>query len=162
MRQSSFPGQTILGDGGENLPTVLREICADPKRRTTMIDWVRTLTPMDDPANFYFFEEIDNGIHPARQWLLLELIEKQTAKGAVQVVTTSHSPGLLTSINDMTFRNTSVVCRPEDATDAIIRPVAELPDAEKLRTSQGLGRLLMGGWMEDMIAFTEDTGGADA
>ena len=205
MRQPSFPGQTVLGDGGENLPTVLREICADPKRRRRLIDWVRTLTPMDvddfrfpvdpvtglvqlvvlekggrtcsaysvsdgtlrflamlaalladDPARFYFFEEIDNGIHPARQWLLLELIEKQTAAGATQVVTTTHAPGLLTSVSESTFENTSVVCRPEASTDAIIRPVAELPDAGKLRTSQGLGRLLAGGWMEDMIAFTED------
>ncbi|MDE2907441.1 MAG: AAA family ATPase [Acidobacteriota bacterium] len=211
MRQPSFPGQTILGDGGENLPTVLRQICADRKRRRRLIDWVRALTPMDvddlqfpvdpitglvqlvvvekggrtcsaysvsdgtlrflamlaalfadDPTRFYFFEEIDNGIHPARQWLLLELIEKQTAAGGVQVVTSTHSPGLLTSVNDSTFRHTSVVCRPEAATDAIIRPVAELPDAEKLRTSQGLGRLLMGGWMEDMIAFTEDAGDSDA
>ena len=211
MRQPSFPGQTVLGDGGENLPTVLRDICADPKRRTTLIDWVRALTPMDvddfqflvdpitglvqlvvleksgrtcsaysvsdgtlrflamlaalladDPTRFYFFEEIDNGIHPARQWLLLELIEKQTAPGAVQVVTTTHSPGLLTSVNDRTFEHTSLVCRPEAATDAIIRPVAELPDAGKLRTSQGLGRLLMGGWMEDMIAFTENARDTDA
>ena len=211
MRQPSFPGQTILGDGGENLPTVLRQICTDPERRKRLIDWVRALTPMDvadfqfpvdpvtglvqlvllekggrtcsaysvsdgtlrflamlaalladDPTQFYFFEEIDNGIHPARQWLLLELIEKQTATGAMQVVTTSHSPGLLTSVNDSTFTNTSVVCRLEAASDAIIRPVADLPDARKLRTSQGLGRLLMGGWMEDMIAFTEDGADTDA
>ena len=33
MRQGAFPGQTVLGDSGENLPTVLREICADPQRR---------------------------------------------------------------------------------------------------------------------------------
>ncbi len=205
MRQPSFPGQTTLGDGGENLPTVLRGICADPKRRKTLIEWVRALTPMDvddfqflpdpitglvqfvvlekggrtcsaysvsdgtlrflamltalladDPTKFYFFEEIDNGIHPARQWLLLELIEKQTATGSMQVVTTTHSPGVLTSVNDSTFRHTSLVCRPEAATDAIIRSVAKLPDVEKLRMSQGLGRLLLGGWMEDMIAFTEN------
>ena len=211
MRQPSFPGQTVLGDGGENLPTVLRAICADPDRRRRLIGWVRTLTPMDvedfrfpvdpvtglvqlvvlekggrtcsaysvsdgtlrflamlaalladDPARFYFFEEIDNGIHPARQWLLLELIEKQTAAGATQVMTTTHAPGLLTSVSDSTFENTSVVCRPEASTDAVIRPVAELPDAGKLRTSQGLGRLLAGGWMEDVIAFTEDAGDAGA
>ena len=205
MRQPSFPGQTTLGDAGENLPTVLRGICADPRRRKTLIDWVRALTPMDvddfqflpdpvtglvqlvvlekggricsaysisdgtlrflamlaalladDPTKFYFFEEIDNGIHPARQWLLLELIEKQTATGSMQVVTTTHSPVLLMSVNDCTFRHTSLVCRPEAATAAIIRSVAELPNAAKLRTSQGLGRLLMGGWMEDMIAFTEN------
>lgn len=141
---------------------------ASTSARTSRFAWRRPVPSenaallADDPTNFYFFEEIDNGIHPARQWLLLELIEKQTAKGVVQVVTTTHSPGLLTSVNDSTFRNTSVVCRPEDAADAVIRPVAELPDAEKLRTSQGLGRLLMSGWMEDMIAFTKNAGDENA
>ena len=207
MRQPAFPSQTVLGDRGVNLPAVLQAICADPQRKTTLIDWIDELSPAgvkelvfrdspfrgrvelgireqsglvvsadsasdgtlrllgvlaallaDDPARFYFFEEIDNGIHPARQWLLLELIEKQTAEGGVQVVTTTHSTGLLTSVNDSTFSHTSLVCRPEDATDAIIRPLADLPNAGKLRKSQGLGRLLAGGWMEDMIAFTEDAG----
>ena len=203
LRQPAFPGQVVLGDSGENLPTVLRAICEDPQRKETLVEWIRELTPMDvhdfefptDPSGrvhlvfleangrkvsayaasdgtlrflamlavllgsdsdgLYFFEEIDNGIHPARQWLLLELIEKQTAKQGIQVITTTHSPDLLTVMNEDTFKNTSVVCRLEDADDAIIRPVAELPKAEELRKSQGLGRLLTGGWMEDALAFTE-------
>ncbi len=203
MRQPAFPGQTVMGDGGEHLPTVLRAICEAPQRKETLVEWVRELTPMDvrdfefptdpsgrvqlvfreandrrvsayaasdgtlrflamlavllgpDPDGLYFFEEIDNGIHAARQWLLLELIEKQTAKNGIQVVTTTHSPDLLTVMNDETFKNTSVVCRLEDADDAIIRPVAKLPRAGELRKSQGLGNLLSGGWMEDALAFTE-------
>ena len=203
MREPAFPGQTVMGDGGEYLPTVLRDICADTQRKETLVEWLRELTPMDvrgfefpidpsgrvhlvfleangrkvsayaasdgtlrflamlavllgpNPDGLYFFEEIDNGIHPARQWLLLELIEKQTAKQGIQVITTTHSPDLLTVMNDETFKNSSVVCRLEDADDAIIRPVAELPKAEELRKSQGLGRLLAGGWMETVLAFTE-------
>ena len=203
MREPAFPGQTVLGDGGEHLPTVLRAICEAPQRKETLVEWIRELTPMDvrgfefpidpsgrvhlvfleangrkvsayaasdgtlrflamlavllgpNPDGLYFFEEIDNGIHPARQWLLLELIEKQTARQGIQVVTTTHSPDLLTVMNDDTFNNASVVCRLEDADDAIIRPVAELPRAGELRKSQGLGRLLSGGWMEDALAFTE-------
>ena len=203
MRQPAFPGQTVLGDGGEHLPTVLQAICEDPQRKETLVAWISELTPMDvrdfefptdpsgrvhlafleangrkvsayaasdgtlrflamlavllgpDPNGLYFFEEIDNGIHPARQWLLLELIEKQTAKQGFQVITTTHSPDLLTMMNDETFKNTSVVCRLEDADDAIIRPVAELPRAGELRKSQGLSKLLSGGWMEDVLAFTE-------
>ena len=31
-------------------------------------------------GGLYFFEEIDNGIHPSRLWLLLDLIEQQTLK----------------------------------------------------------------------------------
>ena len=207
MRLTAYPGQTVLGDRGENLPAVLNDIYADPKRRKLLTSWARELTPMDvnsfefpidryddrirlfiqekngrkvsahsasdgtlrfltllaamfgtDPARVYFFEEIDTGIHPARLWLLLRLIERQTAKGGTQVITTSHSPDMLTFAGDTTFENISVVCRLEDSHDAIIRPIADLPNARKLRKTQGLGRLLTGGWMETALAFTEGDG----
>ena len=230
MRKPAFPGQTVLGDNGENLPTVLQEICTNPKRADVFHEWARELTPMDvaifdfprDPvtglvqlvigetnerevsaysasdgtlrflamlaallgkhpaaldrrvarlygaakeravreleraARLYVFEEIDNGIHPSRLRLLLDLIEGQAAKGGIQVVTTTHSPDLLAMIGDDTFNNTSVVCRLPDTDDAVIRPVRDLPDSEKLRRSQGLGRLHASGWMEDALAFTRE------
>ncbi|MYA17502.1 MAG: ATP-binding protein [Gammaproteobacteria bacterium] len=204
MRQPAFPGQDILGDGGDNLPTVLKEICSDAAHRNALIDWTRELTPMDvkdiefpidpttghiqlafreaddrvvsayaasdgtlrflamlaallgpNPASLYFFEEIDNGIHPSRLRLLLDLIETQTAKGKVQVITTTHSPDLLSIIGNETFEHTSVVCRRPDTDAALIRPVAHLIDAKKLRKSQGLGRLHTSGWMEDSVFFEE-------
>ena len=109
------------------------------------------------PPGLCFFEEVDTGIHAARQSLLLELIETQAAKRGIQVVTTTHSPELLTYANDKTFEHISVVCRPEHAHDAVIRPVAELPNARELRVSGGgLGSLLSEGWMESAVAFTED------
>ena len=205
MREPVFPGATVLGDSGENLPVVLRDICADPEREAILTGWMAELTPMDvtsfefptdpsgrvhltlceangrkvsaysasdgtlrflavlavllgdNPSGLYFFEEMDTGIHPARQWLLLDLIEKQAAKRGIQVVTTTHSPEFLTFVNDSTFEHLSVVCRLEDSHDAIIRPVASLPNARELRTSQGgLGRLLTSRWMETALAFTED------
>lgn len=205
MREPSLPGAEMLGDFGENLPTVLEKICTDTKRKEILTSWVHELTPMDvadfefprdpsgrvhlilcetngrkvsaysasdgtlrflamlavllgeDSGGLYFFEEIDTGIHPARQWLLLELIEKQAAKNNIQIMTTTHAPDLLTFANDSTFKNMSVVCRLEDSHDAIIRPVAELPDAKRLRKSgRGLGGLLTEGWMETAIAFTEN------
>ena len=110
-------------------------------------------------GGLYFFEEIDSGIHPNRLWLLAELIESQTKKGNVQVATTTHSPEMLNFINDTTFENTSVTYRDEKSADAIIRPVAELPNARELRKSQGMGRLHSGAWMETALAFTE--GGDD-
>ena len=203
MRDPTFPGANVFGDSGDNLPTVLEEICHDPKRRETLTSWLKELTPMDvkdfefprDPSGrvhlqileangrrvsafsasdgtlrflamlaallspnasgLYFFEEIENGIHPSRLWLLLELIENQTAKGNIQVVATTHSPDLLALVNDTTLESTSVVSRLEDTEDAIIRPVDSLPNVNKLRKSQGLGRLHAGGWMETALAFTE-------
>ena len=206
MREPTFSSQTIMGDRGENLPAILRAICADSKRKTTLIDWIRELTPMDvtdfefppdpsgrvhlsileecgrkvsaysasdgtlrflamlaallgkDSAHLYFFEEIENGLHPSRLHLLVDLIESQTARGRVQVIATTHSSDLLSLVSDETFKNTSVTCRLEDTNDAIIRPVADLTNAEKLRKTQGLGRLLAGGWMETALAFTEENG----
>ena len=203
IREPSFPGATQLGNSGENLPTVLEEVCTSLKRKQILANWLRELTPLDvvdfefprDPSGrihlmlceangskvsaysasdgtlrllallaailsknnwgFYFFEDIDNGIHPARQSLLLELIEKQVEKGYIQILTTTHAPSLLTAMNDASFENTSVICRLEDTNDAIIRPVSELPKARELHKSQGLGRLLTGGWMEDALAFSE-------
>ena len=115
----------------------------------------------ENPARLYFFEEIDNGIHPARLHLLIDLIERQTAKDRVQVVSTTHSPDLLSMANDRTFGNMSVVCRLEDSEDGIIRPIANLPNAGNLRKAQGLGRLLSGGWMETALTFTEGDGGGE-
>ena len=94
--------------------------------------------------------------HPVRLHLLVDMIERQTANDGIQVVTTTHAPTLLTVMNDRTFETTSVVCRLEDTSDAIIRPVAELPNVQELRRKQGLGRLHESGWMEDALFFTED------
>ena len=119
-----MPGATILGDSGQNLPSVLESVCADFRRKTPLISLLQELTPMDvsdfefprdpsgrvhlriveqdgrsisahsasdgtlrflavlaallspNPASAYFFEEIDNGIHPARLHLLIDLIER--------------------------------------------------------------------------------------
>ncbi len=199
MREPSVPGATVLGDSGQNLPSVLESLCADFRRKMPLISWLQELTPMDvkdfefprdpsglvhlriveqdgrnmsvfsasdgtlrflgmlaallspNPAGFYFFEEIDNGIHPNRLWLLLDFIERQSDKGKVQVVTTTHSPALLSWMSDETFENTSVVARLEDSDNALIRSVADLHNAKRLRKSQDLGRLHTSGWMEDIL-----------
>ena len=109
----------------------------------------------EDPGGLCFFEEIDNSLHPSRLPLLIDLVERQTAKGKIQVVATTHSPELLSIANGDTFANMSVICRMENADNAVIRPVSGLPNAGKLRKSQGLGRLLASGWMEDALAFDE-------
>ena len=199
MREPSVPGATVLGDSGQNLPSVLESICTDFRRKTSLISWLQELTPMDvkefefprdpsglahlriveqdgrsisaystsdgtlrflgmlaallspNPAGLYFFEEINSGLHPSRLYLLMDLIESQTENEGVQVITTTHSPDMLNFIGDNTFRNTSVVFRLEDSDDAIIRPVADLHNAKKLRKSQSLGRLHTSGWMEDIL-----------
>jgi len=100
-------------------------------------------------ARLCIFEEIENGIHPARLHLLVDLIERQVAESRIlQVVATTHSPSLVSVVNDETFRAMSVICLPEGSRNAVIRKISELPNAETLRKTQGLGRLLASEWME--------------
>ncbi len=110
----------------------------------------------NNPAQLYVFEKIDNGIHPSRLRLLLDLIESRTAEGDIQVVTTTHSPELLSMLSDKAFESTSVVCRRPDTDDAVIRPLSELPNACELRRSQGLGTLHTSGWIEDAVFLAND------
>ena len=202
MREPSFPGAR-LGDGGENLPSVLEAICADSTRGRNLMSWLQELTPMDvkdfdfprDPSGrvhlqiverngrkvsaysasdgtlrflgilaallgpneggLYFFEEIDNGIHPNRLWLLTDFIERQTAKGNVQVITTTHSPALLSWIRDEAFENTSVVYRDEYWADSVIRPIAGLYNLRELRKTDTLGELHTEGWLEHAMKASE-------
>lgn len=206
MRQPAFPGQTTLGDSGDNLPTVLQEICSEPSRKAVLTEWIRELTPMDvvdfefpvnqitghiqlaikegngnivsaysasdgtlrflamlaallggKPAGLYFFEEIDNGIHPARLRLLLDLIEGQTRKGAVQVVTTTHSPELLSMVGDETFNYTSLIFRsPKDGASSI-NIVGNISGLKNIVRTRRLGDLHASGWLEDALTFEESS-----
>lgn len=205
MRKPSFPGQTVLGDGGENLSTVLQTLCDDRDLGATLGDWVSELTPMDvQGLEFFpdaltgliqfairehdnrqvsaysasdgtlrflamlaallgprdrgllFFEAIDNGLYPSRLYLLLDLLKATTDERGVQVVTTTHSPVMLAKIEDAVFENVSVVCRRSETHNAVIRRLAELPDAHELRDSQGMDRLHASGWMEDILNFDDE------
>ena len=115
----------------------------------------------EDTGGTYFFEDIDAGIHPNRLWLLLELIEKQTAKGNIQVITTTHNPALLAWMSDSTFENTSIVWRDEYASDSVIRPIADLYNLRELRKSRGMEGLFTEGWLETAMKFSEGDSDTD-
>ncbi|MBK1987750.1 AAA family ATPase [Sphaerospermopsis aphanizomenoides BCCUSP55] len=204
MRQPSIPGQTILGDRGENLSSVLQDICLNPERKQTLLQWMQELTPMDvvdfefptdftgrtlltlvekngtkisaisasdgtlrflamiaallgsEPAKLYFFEEIDNGIHPTRLHLLLQLIERQVSQGKIQVVATTHSPQLLRLLSPQSLEYASLTYRLADRPDAKIKRILDIPEAKRVIQEQDLARLHESGWLEDAVEFLED------
>jgi predicted ATPase len=204
MRESSFPGQTTLGDRGENLSSVLQAICDDKKEKQILLDYLEDLTPMEiidlefptdqigrvlvtlveksgqrvsaysasdgtlrilamlaaflGPITdgFYFFEELENGIHPARLYLLTRLIEEQTKKRDIQVVATTHSPHLLNFLQPKTLENASLLYRLEGDTDAHIKRIMDIPDAKRLIEEQGILRLHESGWFENTMFFLDD------
>jgi predicted ATPase len=202
MRLPSLPGQTTLGDRGENLSSVLQAIYEEPLRRAALINWVRELTPMDvvdfafpadqtgrvlvslreedgsetsaysasdgtlrflavlaallspEPAHLYFFEELENGLHPARLHLLIELIEQRTAQRDLQVVATTHSPQLLRLLSAESRSNVAFVYRLQGRADAEIRRLGDLPEAaQRIIAEKDVGNLLGSGWFENIASF---------
>lgn len=201
MREASYPGQTVLGDRGENLSSVLQAITDDESQQSVLTEWVRELTPMDaqrfdfipdpqgrvllhleesngrrisavsasdgtlrflamiaallgpEPADLYFFEELENGIHPNRLFLLLDLIERSVGGGGRQLVATSHSPQLLAQLSATALDHASLVYRLDDSANSQIVRVLDLPDARRVLEDQDLARLHAAGWLEDAAAF---------
>lgn len=202
MRVASNPGQTTLGDRGENLSSVLQAICADPARETILLEWVRALTPLDateltfeqdftgrilvhlveangtklsaasvsdgtlrflamvaallseDTGRIYVFEELDNGLHPTRLHLLLDLIERACASQGIQVIGTTHNPAMLAFLSERARDDALLVFRGEDHCSHV-RRIMELPNISKILARQDLGQLLLSGWLDDAASFTE-------
>lgn len=203
MRRPSLPGQTILGDQGENLSSVLQAICEDPRQKNALVEWLKELTPMDatdfkfptdqmgrilvslieengqrisaysasdgtlrflamiaaflgpEPARFYFFEELENGLHPARLHLLIQLVEQQISKGNIQMVATSHSPQLLRFLSPSSLDGASLVYRLPNRPDARIRRILDIPDIRRVIKQHDLANLHESGWFEDTMFFDE-------
>lgn len=204
MRLPSVPGQTVLGDRGENLSSVLQEICEIPEQKQVLLEWIKELTPMDvkdlefpsdftgkilltlvesngekisaysasdgtlrflamsavllspNPAKFYFFEELENGIHPSRLHLLIQLIEQQVERRNITLVATTHSPQLLRLLSKKNLEFASLTYRLPDRIDGGIKRIMDLPDARRVIEEQDLARLHEAGWLEDVIYFGEN------
>lgn len=204
MRRPSTPGQTTMGDRGDNLSSVLQAICDSSDHRIAAEEWIRELTPMDvadfefpsdqagrilvslveaggqrisaysasdgtlrflamlaaflgpDRPFFYFFEELENGIHPNRLYLLLQLIEQHVGRNGIQVVATSHSPQLLASLSESARRDAVLVYRLPGQPDARIRKIHDIPEAARVLETQDLARLHAAGWLEDAVELTDD------
>lgn len=101
------------------------------------------------PAETYVFEEIENGIHPNRVNLLLELLQQSTGKGTTQVIATTHSPALLNFLRGKALDDALVVVREHGS--SMVHRFADMPIIDQDKTKAG--DLLGSGWFETTSAF---------
>ncbi len=106
-------------------------------------------------SSFYFFEELENGIHPTRLSLLLDLIENQVKNKGIQVVATTHSPQLLGRLSQASLEHASLIYRLEDQPDARIIRVLDIPDARRVIKKYGAADLAAEGWFDRTAFFTQ-------
>jgi AAA15 family ATPase/GTPase len=107
------------------------------------------------PSSFYFFEELENGIHPTRLSLLLDLIENQVKNKNIQVVATTHSPELLGRLSKESLEHASLIYRLENEPDARIIRILDMPDAKRLIKKNRLADLFATGWFESTAFYMQ-------
>ena len=89
-----------------------------------------------DSTSFYFFEEVENGIHPSRLYLLLRLIEQRSENSNIQVVLSSYSPLLLDFLTKSKRKYVSLVYRIPGRSHSSVIPVLKIPNAKKVLGKQ--------------------------
>lgn len=114
----------------------------------------------EDSGRMYFFEEFDNGIHPTRLHLLLDLVQRACDSGSVQVIGTTHNPAMLAYLSESARKNALLVYRGDPDHGSKLRRIADLPDVDEVLASQDLGRLHQAGWLENAAIFSEPDGDA--
>ncbi|OCR00168.1 hypothetical protein BCD67_21065 [Oscillatoriales cyanobacterium USR001] len=96
-------------------------------------------------------EEIENGLHPTRLRLLVELMKSMSKSGNIQVMATTHSPLILEWLNPEDYA-TTFVCKRDESTGAThIIPLSEIPTLLKLIQKQPISELFAEGWFEGVL-----------
>ena len=95
-------------------------------------------------------EEVDNGIHPTRVRLLIELLKSRTRHGDTQIFITTHSPILLTWLSKDMYDCVFYCIRTKTGSSQIA-PVISLPHFKELINKQPFGDLFAEGWIENSI-----------
>ncbi len=93
-------------------------------------------------------EEIENGLHPARVHLLVEILESVTKGGARQVIATTHSPLVLQALSPEALGDTIVFGRHEDEPGTQMKRLADLPSFEDVLARRGIEHLFTTKWLE--------------
>lgn len=107
-----------------------------------------------DMPDIIAIEEIENGIHPSRLRLLLELLKSQSGgsdRSGPQVFATTHSPLVLSWLEESDYATTFVCKRNEKTGASIIKPLSEIPHLVELARKQPIGELFAEGWLEGVL-----------
>jgi predicted ATPase len=103
-----------------------------------------------DAPSALLVEEIENGIHPTRLRLLVELLRSRAAKGRSQLFVTTHSPTVLAWLKPEDYDHTFLCVRAEDGS-SIIKSVSQLPHFIDAVQRTPIADLFAEGWLETTL-----------
>jgi hypothetical protein len=103
------------------------------------------------PPHTLLLEEIEDGLHPTRLHLLVELLKSQTGQGVKQVFATTHSPYTIAWLDKEDYSHV-FLCTKDDETGATtITPFTEVPHLIEVARRHPISDLIVQGWLETAI-----------
>jgi predicted ATPase len=103
-----------------------------------------------DMPDLITIEEIENGIHPSRLRLLVELLKSQAAQNR-QVMATTHSPMVLAWLQESDYATTFFCKRDEQTGASTIVPLTQVPRFLEIVKKQSIVDLFAEGWLEEAL-----------
>jgi predicted ATPase len=103
------------------------------------------------PLPLLALEEIENGLHPARLRLLVELLKSRSQDGKPQIVATTHSPLILDWLSREDYDSTFLFAQDEESGESTITPLSQIPRFLELSEKYPASRLLGEGWFETAV-----------
>ena len=102
----------------------------------------------DNMPGIMMIEEIENGIHPSRIQILLELMRSQAEHTKTQVLATTHSATILDWLQEEDYRTTFLCRRDESTGESRICSLADAPHFMDAVRKKPASELFSEGWME--------------
>lgn len=98
---------------------------------------------MSDPGSMVLIEEIDNGIHPARVYKLIEQLIKIGEKRQIDLVITTHNATLMDSYKKNELVGVSVVYRDKEKGGSKIISFVDIDNFPAMLAAGGLGNAMI-------------------
>lgn len=100
-----------------------------------------------DMPDLLLLEEVENGIHPTRLRLLMELLRSRTGSAGPQFLATTHSPIIIAWLLPSEYA-TTFFCVRDGEGPSTIRPVADIPEFQSIVQRTPFSDLFAEGWLE--------------
>ena len=96
-------------------------------------------------------EEIEDGIHPTRLRLLLDLLKSQSIRTGTQVIVTTHSPLVLAWLSGEDYKSTFLFKKDDETGASTITPLSSIPRFAELAHKYSAAELFAEGWLEGSL-----------
>lgn len=103
------------------------------------------------PGSLLVVEEVDNGLHPSRAHVLIEMLRTLGAQRRIDVIVTTHNPALLDAAGAKMVPFITVAHRDQSTGASLLSQLEDIQQLPKLMASGSLGRLSTEGRIEAAV-----------